>query len=233
MDISDNVKFVLERVNEAALHSGRSFSDITVLAASKMNGFTQIREAFDAGIKDFGENRVQELKEKYNQGAYSGANLHFIGHLQKNKVKDIVGICRLIHSVDSFSLAETISKKAIAVGKVQDILVEVNIGREASKSGIALERTEELICTISGLQGIHVSGLMAIPPANAEKNEIRNYFNLMYKLFVDIRGKKYDNVNMSFLSMGMSGDYEDAILAGSNIVRIGTLIFGSRDYSRI
>ena len=232
MSIADNVKTVFERVNNAAVRAGRDPADITVLAASKMNGAGRVREAFDAGIRDFGENRVQELREKYSLGAYDGANLHFIGHLQKNKVKDVTGICKLIHSVDSIPLAETISKKACALGIVQDVLIEINVGGEASKSGILQSEADELICAVSNFPGIRVSGLMAIPPADADMTETRNYFDLMYKLFVDIKSKKYDNVNMSFLSMGMSRDYEDAILAGANIVRIGTSIFGLRDYSR-
>lgn len=233
MDIASNVKEILERAENAALRAGRDFSEITVLAASKMNGADRIREAFDAGIRAFGENRVQELREKNAQGAYNGAELHFIGHLQKNKVKDVTGVCRLIHSVDSVSLAEAISKKADTLGIVQDILIEVNVGAEESKSGISPEKVSELVSAASNFHGIHVAGLMAIPPAGANMAETRNYFDFMYQLFVDIKDKKYDNVNMSFLSMGMSRDFEDAILAGSNIVRIGTSIFGLRNYSHI
>lgn len=233
MSISDNVQVILERVEKAAIQSGRSLSDITVLAASKMNDAARVREAFDAGIRCFGENRVQELREKYPQGAYEGADLHFIGHLQKNKAKYVTGVCSLIHSVDSFELAEAISKKAVSLGIRQNILLEVNVGREDAKSGVLPEAAEDILASISTLPGICLSGLMAIPPASANSAETRNYFKFMYNLFVDIRAKKYDNVSMSFLSMGMSRDYEDAILAGSNIVRIGTSIFGKRDYSRI
>ena len=233
MSIADNVQAVFERVNNAAALAGRDASEITVLAASKMNDFFRIREAFDAGIRCFGENRVQELREKYPQGAYEGADIHFIGHLQKNKVKDVTGVCSLIHSVDSQALAEVMSRKAASLGIVQDILIEINIGGEASKSGIDFASAEELVCSAAQLDSVRVCGLMAIPPAGAEKAENRNYFDSMYNLFVDIRDKKYDNVYMRFLSMGMTKDFEDAILSGSNIVRIGTSIFGPRDYSHI
>lgn len=233
MSIADNVRAVFERVNNAAVRAGRDAAEITILAASKMNDTSRVREAFDAGIRYFGENRVQELREKYPQGAYDGAEIHFIGHLQKNKVKDVTGICSLIHSVDSQALAEAISKKAAALGIAQDVLIEVNIGGEASKSGVDAAMAEELVCSVAQLPAIRVCGLMAIPPASAEKAENRNYFESMYNLFVDIRDKKYDNVYMRSLSMGMTKDFEDAILSGSNIVRIGTSIFGPRDYSHI
>lgn len=232
MDIADNVKEILGRAENAARRAGRDFSEITVLAASKMNDAARVRQAFDAGIRHFGENRVQEMREKLAQGAYDGAALHFIGRLQKNKVKDVTGVCRLIHSVDSESLAEAISKRAESAGIAQDVLIEINVGAEESKSGISPAAADELICRIAGFSGIRVSGLMAIPPASAGITETRNYFDLMYKLFVDIKDKKYDNVNMSFLSMGMTRDFEDAIMAGSNIVRIGTAIFGARNYAR-
>lgn len=233
MSIADNVKRVLDNVNHAAANAGRRPEDIIVLAASKMNDTANIRQAFDAGITHFGENRVQELREKYAQNAYADAQLHFIGHLQKNKAKDVTGICTLIHSVDSMSLAEAISKKALSLGCIQDVLIEINVADEASKSGISFSKADELICQAATLPGLRIAGLMAIPPASAEKSETRNYFDTMYNLFVDIKGKKYDNVIMSFLSMGMSRDYEDAIAAGANIVRIGTSIFGLRDYSHI
>ena len=232
MSIKTEVEKVIENVAEAARSSGRSPEDITIVAATKMNSADRIRQAIEAGIKVAGENRVQELLEKDAQGAYEGAKLHFIGTFQKNKVKYLVGRCDLIQSVDSVELMELISARAEKIGTVQDILIEVNIGREAAKSGVLPENLGTLIEKAAKLPGLHIRGLMAIPPISKEKGGNRNYFKAMYQLFVDIRGKKYDNVSMDFLSIGMSADYEDAIMEGANMVRIGTAIFGQRDYSR-
>jgi len=217
---------------EAALRAGRRPEDITLAAASKMNSADRVREAFEGGIRVFGENRVQEMTEKNALGAYEGAELHFIGHLQRNKVKNVVGVCSLIHSVDSEELARECARRAAALGIEQNILIEVNIGGEASKSGAEPARIDELISYCSTLGGaVKVAGLMAIPPFDASMEETRRYFEQMYQLFVDMRSKKYDNVSMHALSMGMSGDYAEAILAGANIVRVGTAIFGERHYS--
>jgi len=228
MEIAENVRRVLDEIGAAAAAAGRPPEDVLLLAASKMNDTARVREAFAAGVAAFGENRVQEMTEKLAQGAYDGAQLHFIGHLQRNKVKNVVGVCDLIQSVDSRELLERISARAVSLGIVQDVLLEVNIGGEAAKSGAAPAEADELCACAAGLPGLRVRGLMTIPPISGGPGGNRKFFDAMYNLFVDIGGKKYDNVNMQILSMGMSGDFCDAIAAGANLVRIGTAIFGSR-----
>ena len=230
MDISiaENIKAVRDNISEAALKSGRAADDIKLVAVTKTKPVDNIRQAICAKVDAIGENRVQEMLEKHLHGAYEGAPLHFIGHLQSNKVSKIVGICDLIESVSSISLIELIGKKAEALGIVQNVLIEVNIGREPQKSGVMPEQTEELLALASQTKGIKVLGLMAIPPIN-EKNETNcYYFDTMFKLFVDMSAKKYDNVSVRLLSMGMSDSYIDAIRAGSNMVRIGSALFGER-----
>jgi hypothetical protein len=231
MSVYDNAKSVLERIAEASVKSGRNPDDVLLTAASKMNSADRVREAFSAGVHAFGENRVQEMEEKLTAGAYDGAELHFIGHLQRNKVKNVTGKVKLIQSVDSTELVELIGKRATTLGITQDILLEVNIGREESKSGVLTEELEELLEFASKTKGIFVKGLMTIPPANENSQKTRGYFDQMSNLFVDMSGKKYDNVSMNFLSMGMSRDFEEAILAGANIVRVGSAIFGERIYT--
>lgn len=228
--VAENVAVLRERIERAAAAAGAAPGQVAFVAATKMNDAEKVRAAVAAGIDACGENRVQELVEKYEQQAYTGAPLHFIGSLQKNKVKYLVGKVDLIQSVDSRELALTIADKAGKLGLVQDVLIEVNIGREEAKSGIEPERTEELIAELSALKGIRVKGLMAIPP-NIEldrKNIV--YFEKMRNLYVDMCSKKYDNVSIEILSMGMSGDFEEAIACGSNMVRIGSAIFGPRIY---
>ena len=232
-DIQRNVKAVTERIWNAAIRAGRAPEEITLEAASKMNPAEKVREAFAAGVTVFGENRVQELEEKQAQGAYAGAEIHLIGHLQKNKVKYVAGRCDMIESADSAELIALISEKALSRGTVQDILVEVNIGNDAAKSGIDPAELDELLASASGLTGVCVRGLMTVPPISEDLAETVKYFRKMYKLFVDITSKKYDNMNMQFLSMGMSGDFEAAIAEGSNIVRVGSAIFGARHYQRL
>ena len=231
MSIAENVKLVKENMAEAARRCGREPDGILLCAATKMNDASRVREAIAAGVDVCGENRVQELTEKLEQNAYSGCPLHFIGHLQKNKVKYIVGKVSLIHSADSLELIGVIDKRAAALGITQDILLEVNIGGEAAKSGFAPEDLGEVLPQMADFRAVRVRGLMAIPPIceNMEKN--RPYFRTMKQLFVDIGAKKYDNVSMDFLSMGMSSDYEAAIEEGANIVRVGTGIFGARSYA--
>ncbi len=230
--IAENVLAVRERIVRAAEKAGRGAGEIALVAATKTNSAERVHEAVLAGVDACGENRVQELLEKYEQGAYEGAPLHFIGTLQKNKVKYIVGKVSLIQSVDSAELCAAISRRAEALGLVQDILIEVNIGKEEAKSGILPEALDELLGQVSALRGVHVRGLMAIPP-NVELDE-KNfvYFTKMRNLFVDIRSKKYDNINIDILSMGMSGDFEFAIAEGSNMVRVGSAIFGERIYTK-
>ena len=227
-NIADNVKRVRDIIAEAANKSGRTPEDIRLVAAAKTKPADLIRQAIAAGVDAVGENRAQEILEKHPKGAYSGAPLHFIGHLQSNKVRQIVGVCDLIESVSSPALIDLIGKKAVSLGIVQKILIEVNIGGEPQKSGIFPENTAEILEIASQTEGIRVLGLMAVPPI-FETNE-RNcyYFDAIFNLFVDMRRNKYDNVSMEFLSMGMSDSYVEAILAGSNMVRIGTAIFGER-----
>ena len=228
--ICDNIKRVRERIENAAIISGRSGGDITLVAASKMNDATRVREAIAGGIDAVGENRVQELLEKHSQGAYLGAPLHFIGHLQTNKVKSVVGTCELIESVGSTRLLGEIDRHAAAAGILQEVLIEVNIGAEASKSGVMPEELDSLLASCAEKSNIFVRGLMAIPPILPEKEVNRTFFDMMRKLFVDIQGKKYDNVYMQYLSMGMSDSFCEAIECGANMVRVGSAIFGARHY---
>ncbi len=230
-DISDNTASVLARVRAAAVRAGRDPSEITVIAASKMNDAGRIREAFASGIGVFGENRVQEMLEKDRLGAYEGARLHFIGRLQRNKVRQVVGLAELIHSADSLPLIAEIDRCAGKHSLIQDILLEVNIAGEESKGGVAPEDVASVLDGISSLQNIRVRGLMAVPPICPDPEDNVPFFESMTKLFVDNSIKKYDNVSMDFLSMGMSGDFEAAIACGANMVRIGSAIFGPRNYN--
>ena len=226
MSIAENVAAVRERIERAA--QGRR---VLLIAASKMNDASRVREAVAAGVDACGENRVQELVEKNAAGAYIGAPLHFIGHLQKNKIKYLVGVADLIESVDSEELLTLIDKRAGKLGVTQDVLLEVNIGREEAKSGLAPEDVIKTVEFAAPLGHVRVRGLMAIPPVAASPDDSRPYFAAMRELFIDIGAKKYDNTSMDFLSMGMSGDFEAAIAEGANMVRVGSAIFGARDYS--
>ena len=228
--IAANVAAVRENMRQAAEAAGRDPQDITLVAATKVQTSDTIRNAIRAGITICGENRVQELSEKFEQGAYEGCPLHFIGHLQKNKVKYLVGKVQLIESVDCLELLETIDKRAKSMGLVQDVLLEVNIGGEEAKSGFAPGELAGCLPQMGQFSSIRVRGLMAIPPICEKTEEIRPYFRAMKQLFVDNGAKKYDNVSMDFLSMGMSADFETAIEEGANIVRVGTGIFGARHY---
>lgn len=230
MDIAENVKNVQERIAAAARAAGRDPEDVTLVAATKMNDMEKVKEAIRAGIRVCGENRVQELVEKSAVGAYQGAELHFIGHLQKNKVKYVVGEVSLIESVDSVELLSCINERAQKCGVMQDVLLEINIGEEASKSGMSPEDLPAVLENAAGLSCVRVRGLMAIPPISTVKGQNFGYFARMHQLFVDNQAKKYDNVSMDFLSMGMSNDFEDAIMEGANMVRVGTAIFGARPY---
>ena len=230
MDITESVARVKANIAAAAEKAGRRPEDIYLVAASKMNDSGRVREAIAAGIRICGENRVQEMVEKQAQGAYEGAELHFIGHLQKNKVKQVVGLASLIQSADSLELIRVIDKTALSRGIVQDILLEVNIGAEASKSGFSPEELPSALDSIARLDAVRVRGLMTIPPICSSRQEIEPYFVQMKQLFIDICGKKYDNIRMDFLSMGMSADYETAIACGANMVRVGSAIFGKRIY---
>jgi len=232
VSIAEAVAAVRANIRAAAVAAGRDPSEILLAAASKMNDADRVRQAIAAGVDICGENRVQEMLEKNRQGAYTGVPLHFIGHLQKNKVKQVVGLAQLIQSVDSRELLELIARTASARGITQDVLLEINIGQEASKSGFQPEEVPSVLEFASSLAGLRVRGLMAIPPICVFPEENRPFFCRMQKLFVDNGEKKYDNVSMDFLSMGMSADYPEAIACGANLVRVGTAIFGERDYSK-
>ncbi len=230
MSITENVQSVRTNIARAAAESGRGGADILLVAATKMNDTARVREAIAAGVDICGENRVQEMLEKNAQGAYDGVPLHFIGHLQKNKVNKVVGLASLIHGVDSTELMDAIDRAASLRGIVQDILIEVNVAGEESKSGFSPDEVASATAHAAQLGSIRVRGLMTIPPICLSGEENRPYFTLMSQLFVDNGRKKYDNVRMDFLSMGMSGDYMTAISCGANMVRVGSAIFGARIY---
>ncbi len=225
-----NFAEIKENIEKAAKKAGKNPNDIILLAATKTVDIELINYAIESGIEYIGENRVQEFLSK--KDGYAPCHRHFIGHLQTNKVKDIVPFVELIHSVDSVHLAKEISKVSLKLNKVTDILLEVNIGDEESKSGFKTEELEEKLCEIAKFEGIKIRGLMAIPPICETPQQNIKYFSKMQKLFIDIGGKKIDNSSMDFLSMGMSGDYVCAIENGANIVRIGTALFGKRDYTK-
>ena len=227
--IRENIAAIRERMNAAAEKAGRGTEQILLVGASKMNDAAACRAAIEAGIDALGENRVQEMTGKLAEGAYEGAPLHFIGHLQRNKVRQVVGKVALIHSVSSLPLMEEISKEAEKQGIVQDILLEVNIGGEESKSGFAPGELFDAAAYALTLPGIRVKGLMTIPPVEREPHGNLPYFEEVRRLYVDISSKLYHN-GFVYLSMGMSDDYEDAIAAGATMIRVGSAIFGERNY---
>lgn len=227
-DIASNYRTIEENITKAAQESGRNREDITFLAATKTVDAAAINYAISLGLRHIGENRVQELLSKYEEYDLENASLQFIGHLQSNKVRQIVGKAGMIQSVDSVKLASEIGRQSVMKGIVTDILLEVNIGAEENKSGVLPQGLEDLIFQIREIEGISIRGLMAIPPICDTKSEIRKYFSRMRKLFIDIKDKKMDNVSMDTLSMGMSSDYYEAILEGANMVRIGSSLFGPR-----
>lgn len=224
-----NYAEIKKNIAESAKKSGRKYEDIIVLAATKTVDADFINYAIEQGIGYVGENRVQEFLSK-NDAVSPKAHRHFIGHLQTNKVKDIVGRVELIQSVHSLKLAREIGKVSVNKGVVTDILVEVNIGGEESKSGFDPEQVCEAIDQMQEIKGINVKGLMTIPPICDKKEDSRKYFDEMYKLFIEIRDKKLYN-NIEILSMGMSDDYDIAVECGANMVRIGTALFGARNYN--
>ena len=232
MDLRENIARVRERIAAAARQAGREPGEIGLVAATKVQTSETIRSAIAAGITICGENRVQEMTAHLADHAYAGAALHFIGHLQLNKVNKVVGSVDLIQSVDRPELLAAVDKEARKKGLVQNILLEVNIGEEESKSGFTPEAAAETAAHMADFPGVHLCGLMAIPPISQNPGDNRKYFAQMAKLSVDIGRKKYDNVSMVCLSMGMSDDFEDAIAEGSTMVRIGTAIFGARNYSK-
>ena len=229
MSIQSNIAEIRSRIAAACAECGRDPKEITLVGASKMNDAAACREAIAAGIDVLGENRVQEMTEKLSQNAYDGAPLHFIGHLQRNKVKQVVGKAALIQSVGSLPLLEAIEKEAEKQGIVQDILLEVNIGGEEAKSGFAPGELEDAAKAAQAMEHIRVHGLMTIPPADCSREENIHYFQEVRALYVDINEKLFHN-ELECLSMGMSGDFEDAIRNGATMVRVGTAIFGARHY---
>ena len=230
MSIAENIAAIRARIDAAARETGRTGEDIILVGASKMNDAAACREAIAAGIDVLGENRVQEMTQKLSENAYEGAPLHFIGHLQRNKVKQVVGFVDLIQSVGSLSLLDEIEKVAAAKGLVQDILLEVNVGEEEAKSGFF--PAEIFAAAEAALERPHVrvKGLMTIPPADADRDTNMQYFRQVQALYVDINEKLFHN-KLECISMGMSGDFADAIRAGATMVRVGTAIFGTRYYT--
>ena len=216
----------------AAIACGRDPKEIKLCAATKMNGADAVRQAIAAGVDCCGENRVQELIAKLSENAYEGAPVHFIGHLQTNKVRQVVGKVDLIQSVDSERLLRAIDREAAKQGIVQNILLEVNIGEEASKSGFGADDILPLVDRAGEFPNICIKGLMAIPPISHNSGENLKFFQKMFQLSVDIRQKIEDNVMVDCLSMGMSGDFADAISSGSTMIRVGTAIFGARNYAK-
>ena len=233
MSIAENITAIRAKMDAAAIAAGRDPKEIQLCAATKMNGADAVRQAIAAGVDCCGENRVQELVQKSKENAYEGAPVHFIGRLQTNKVKQVVGHVDLIQSVDRLNLLDAIQKEAAKQGITQDILLEVNVGNEESKSGFEVCDVLPLLEHISDFPNIRVRGLMAIPPISQNSGDNRKFFQEMLQLSVDIMRKKYDNVTVDCLSMGMSNDYEDAICCGSTMIRVGTAIFGARDYAKL
>lgn len=224
-----NYAEIREKINLSAEKSGRTAEDVILLAATKTVSVDKINYAIEKGISYIGENRVQELLSK-DDDINKSAHRHFIGHLQTNKVKDIVPRVEMIESVDSLRLATAIGKEAVKCGKTMDILLEINIGEEESKSGFSANEIENALEEITKIEGICVKGIMSIPPVCVNREKQREYFTQLHKIFVDISRKKLDNSNIIYLSMGMSQDYDLAIECGANIVRIGTSLFGARNY---
>ena len=229
MELSQNVTAVQEKIAAAARAAGRDADRVALCAATKVQTDDTIRSAIAAGIRLCGENRVQELTAHLEANAYAGADVHFIGHLQTNKVRQVVGRVSLIHSVDSPRLLQAIDAQAEKLGLVQDILLEVNIAREPSKGGTPPEQLSGLVRLALSSPHVRLRGLMAIPPVSAAPGSNRGYFSEMYKLYVDIMEKVSHNYTVSgCLSMGMSADYEDAVAEGATLVRVGTALFGPR-----
>ena len=232
MSIAENVAAIRAQIEKAAREAGRDPAEVKLCAATKMNDADAVRQAIAAGVDLCGENRVQELTQKLSENAYEGAPVHFIGHLQTNKVKQVVGKVDVIQSVDSLRLLEAIQKEAARQGIRQDILLEVNVGAEEIKSGFAPGEVLSLVDSFPSFPNIRLRGLMSIPPICEKSGGYDKFFQEMFALAVDITAKKYDNVCVDTLSMGMSGDFVDAVRCGSTMIRVGTAIFGARDYTK-
>lgn len=225
--IKENLEEVREKIRQACQRSGRTEEDVTLISVSKTKPVEMLREAYEAGSRDFGENRVQEIMEKYGQMP-EDVRWHMIGHLQKNKVRQVIDKAVLIHSVDTVELAEQIEKDAAKRDLTVDILLEVNVAEEESKFGFRTEEVEAAVMKIKEFPHVHIKGLMTIAPFVSNSEDNREVFKKLYQLYVDIRSKNIDNVNMSVLSMGMTGDYEVAVEEGATMIRVGTGIFGAR-----
>lgn len=230
LNIEHNLEYINHRIEASAKESGRTRGDIKLMAVTKTVEPIFINHAIDCGIDLIGENKVQEFLSKKEYLKLENCKAHLIGHLQTNKVRQIIGQVSMIQSVDSLKLAREIEKQAQKLGITADCLIEVNVGNEESKTGIDFSSVMPLLEEISSMNGVCVKGLMAIPPICSEREELLKYFEKMHRLFVDIKAQNIDNINMQILSMGMSGDYNEAILCGANLVRIGSSIFGPRLY---
>ena len=228
--IKENLETVRANVHKAIEKSGRNDSDVLLIAVSKTKPVEDLMEAYDAGVRDFGENKVQELVDKY-EVMPKDARFHMIGHLQKNKVKYLIGKTCLIHSVDSFELAKVIQKESEKNNVITDVLIEVNVAKEDTKFGVFKEDLLNLVKEVSTLKNVRIKGLMTIAPFVENPEDNRQYFNELKRLGIDIESQNIDNVSMGTYSMGMTGDYEVAIEEGSTMVRVGTGIFGVRNYS--
>jgi len=230
-EIAEKYASIKEKIASACAKTGRNPDEITLLAATKTRGEDELNEIKKIGINIVGENKVQEFIEKESIFGNLGFTTHIIGHLQSNKVNKVVGKADYIDSIDSIEIADKISRRAEQLGIIQNVMVEVNIGNDEAKSGVLPDYAENIIYNISKFNGISVKGLMIMPP-KAENDVLTELFSRAYKLFIDISLKKLDNVNMDFLSMGMSSDFETAIKCGSNMIRLGTALFGERNYLR-
>ena len=229
-DIQENVKFIRNKINEATVKSGRNENDVRFMAVTKTVDPVYINHAIDCGIDLIGENKVQEFLSKRDDLRLDKVEKHLIGHLQSNKVRKIITEVDMIQSVDSVSLAKEIERQAEKNNMTANVLIELNVGDEESKTGMDKALCMESVLEIAEMKHVRIKGLMTIPPICENNADLRKFFEEMYKLFIDIRAKKLDNVCMDILSMGMSGDYEEAILCGSNLVRVGSAIFGPRIY---
>lgn len=229
--IAENVRRVQERIAQAAMRAGRDPASVTLVAASKTQPPEKVREAFDAGIRVFGENRAQELRDK--RDAFAGAAVHMIGHLQTNKANMVVGHCDLVESVDSLHLAAALDAAAAKAGIVQDVLAEINIAEEPEKSGILPAELDDFLDGFRLFSHLKLCGLMTIGPKPENETSNQKYFEKCFRIFLDKREKECNNIEMRIMSMGMSRDFETAILAGATMVRVGTAIFGERAYPKI
>lgn len=230
--VEENYKRIFDNISAAAEKSGRTADDIELIAVTKTVPVEYINRSIELGASHIGENRVQELASKFDFLKKDDLKISVIGHLQTNKVKQALSMADMIQSLDSEHLAAEISKRAVEAGKTVECLVEINVGEEASKTGIVIGQAEELVWKAAEMPGIKVCGLMVIPPIEENILKTRQYFCKIHKLFIDIAGKKHDNSNIDFrfLSMGMSADYAEAVEEGSNMVRIGSALYGARKY---